>query len=703
MTLGEQDRIRIEPVDIRVRPSRYRSPRKKRPILAGLAAVAAALVALAAAGYAVMAQRVTFSIDPLPDTLTLNGGWIRPHWGGTYLLWPGTYRLEAHKEGYHALDRPVEISIDSPATLEFSLRALDGFLSVEVVGQSPGMPQLEDADVTVNGGTARSAPVRNLALAPGAHEVEARAPRYQTVQTNVVVAGQGREESIRIALPPGWATVQINAVPAGARVAVEEEPRGEVPLTLELDPGTHRVTVAAEGFQSFSTQLVARAGDRIRLDDLRLEEAEARLRLRTRPAGALVSVDAQYRGATPLDLAVRPRVSHDIILSKAGFRDVRRTLTASPGETIEWTEELPPVTGVVRFDVTPPDAELVVDGAARGPPPKEVEWTAVEHRIELRKDGYRTHQERIRPKPGHPLLVSVELTPVGESDAGPGAAASAGTLTAAGHVLLRVEPGSFRMGASRREQGRRSNETLVDVELSRPFFFGIKEVTNAEFRRFRSDHGSGRVRDHSLNRDDQPVVNVSWADAARYCNWLSAQEGLPEVYRVEGDDVTAKHPLPEGYRLPTEAEWAYCARAAASGELRKYPWGDGFPPPPAAGNFADRSAASLLARTLPDYTDGYAVTAPPGSFDPGPRGMYDLGGNVAEWCHDVYDVYEFDPDRTLRDPTGPPDGAHHVIRGSSWKDATITALRLSYRAYGNQGRDDVGFRVGRYVSSGNAS
>jgi formylglycine-generating enzyme required for sulfatase activity len=74
-----------------------------------------------------------------------------------------------------------------------------------------------------------------------------------------------------------------------------------------------------------------------------------------------------------------------------------------------------------------------------------------------------------------------------------------------------------------------------------------------------------------------------------------------------------------------------------------------------------------------------------------------MGGNVAEWCHDYYSIYSYAPAKTYVDPTGPQDGKHRVIRGSSWKNGSISTLRLAYRSYGADKREDVGFRVCRYL------
>ena len=172
------------------------------------------------------------------------------------------------------------------------------------------------------------------------------------------------------------------------------------------------------------------------------------------------------------------------------------------------------------------------------------------------------------------------------------------------------------MGSPRREAGRRANESQRPVKLERRFYMGLREVTNAEFRQFRPEHRSGFILQQTLDLDRQPAVNVSWQDAAAYCNWLSAQEGLAAAYETKGGRLAPVTPITNGYRLPTEAEWEWVARGAG-GSLRKYPWGDALPVPAGAGNFADRSAQALVPLVIPDFDDGFAATAPVGKLRAG--------------------------------------------------------------------------------------
>ncbi len=97
------------------------------------------------------------------------------------------------------------------------------------------------------------------------------------------------------------------------------------------------------------------------------------------------------------------------------------------------------------------------------------------------------------------------------------------------------------------------------------------------------------------------------------------------------------------------------------------------------------------------YNDAFAVTAPVASFPKNPGGFFDLGGNVSEWCHDFYSPQAGLANVVKTDPMGPATGTHHVVRDASWRDGSITEVRLSYRGYSREQRDDIGFRLARFA------
>ena len=120
-------------------------------------------------------------------------------------------------------------------------------------------------------------------------------------------------------------------------------------------------------------------------------------------------------------------------------------------------------------------------------------------------------------------------------------------------------------------------------------------------------------------------------------------------------------------------------------------------PPAKAGNYADMSASLMLPVVINNYNDGYEVASPVGKFDANSLGIYDLGGNVSEWCHNIYDVNLSGQANVQRDPMGAVEGEYHVILGASWRHGSITELRFSYRDYSDKHRNDVGFRIARYT------
>jgi formylglycine-generating enzyme required for sulfatase activity len=218
------------------------------------------------------------------------------------------------------------------------------------------------------------------------------------------------------------------------------------------------------------------------------------------------------------------------------------------------------------------------------------------------------------------------------------------------------------MGSPSNEEGRDSDEVRHRVRLTRGFELGVVPVTQALYSALMGSNPSGFKGDPSR----LPVENISWFDAVQFCNAVSRGCGLPEAYRIgagEAPTVTWDQ-TSGGFRLPTESEWEYAARA---GTRHRYAGGDDLD---AVGWYESNSGGSTQA-VGQKRANGW--------------GLHDMSGNVWEWCWDLKGDY---PSATVVYPVGPASGSIRVRRGGSWRFDPQGA-RVA-----NRGGDDPGYRNG---------
>ncbi|HNP37587.1 MAG TPA: PEGA domain-containing protein [Woeseiaceae bacterium] len=632
------------------------------------------------------AKSVEFNIQPVtPDKVSVDGGWFRLPLGNRVLLRQGEYRLRVEKEGYYDVEQDFVVDEAQSKTVSVTLRKLPGKLTVGTIPPGTGTVSIDDTFVG-------PAPLGPVELQPGEHSLQVESERYLPYTDIIQFAGMNQNQHLQVQLVPGWADVHIDSLPQGAQIYSGEKLLGTTPAVVELMEGSHPVSVIKDSYKAWDGTVIAVADVAQELPLVRLEAADASLRVNSIPRGANVMVNGRYRGQSPVTLDLAPDIDYEIGLSKAGYGTSTRKVRLASAAKESITVDLSARTGSIKINVAPADATVFVDGTERGRGTLELQLSSAPHRIEVRKSGYESWSRTVTPRPGYPQIVTAKLRSdeeVARSKIDPV------VQTAGGKSLRRVEPGTFMMGSSRSEQGRRANEVLLPVRITRPYYISTQEVTNKEFAEFMPTHDSGSAVHATLAGDQNPVANVTWAQAAEYCNFLSAREGLTPVYQERFGSYEPILPFPDGYRLPTEAEWAWAVRFAAKPTATRYAWGDDWPPKGDAGNIGDKSAADLIPSILPNYNDGFAATAPVGSFKANALGIFDGGGNVAEWVNDFYTVPAPGLKEPLADPVGPVKGSGHVIRGSSWKHAGMTELRQSYRDYGEDARTDLGFRIAR--------
>ncbi len=236
-----------------------------------------------------------------------------------------------------------------------------------------------------------------------------------------------------------------------------------------------------------------------------------------------------------------------------------------------------------------------------------------------------------------------------------------------GPEMVVIPTGSFQMGSLNKELGRSNDEDPQHIVRIRSFAMGQYEVTFDDYDRFAKATGRKLPSDEGWGRGNRPVINVSWHDAQAYAQWLSAQSGYT-------------------YRLPTEAEWEYAARA---GTTTPYWWGDQASHEQA--NYGKESELLGLAQGR----DQWEHTAPVGSFPPNPFGLYDTAGNVLEWVDDCYhDKYQGAPDDGSA--WGDKPSCDRGIRSGAWSTYP-RFLRSAIRFWNmpDATNGNLGFRLAR--------
>ncbi len=616
--------------------------------------------------------------------------------GKRYLLLPGDYTVRATAEGYLPGLASVTVDERDDHVVELKLQPLPGLVSID--STPPG------ATVTVDGNAVGRTPLIDLPLPGGEHRLTLTEARHLPLQQTLDVTGRGVRQTLALPLLPAWAGLTIDSEPPGASILIDGEAVGKTPAAVDVLQGEHQVMLQLPAFADWQKALRVTAGQDQDLGRITLLPAPGRLALTSVPSGANVTLDGDFQGQTPLTVEISPGRAHQLAISKPGYARYDDVVTMAAATSDARSVTLKAQLGEVRLRINPANAVVRIDGAPVEPGRQSISLPAVEHTVEVSLEGFATQRRRVTPRPGLPQLVEVTLdtqaTTASSSTRGGTGTGKPEISTALGQTLRLFKPGEspladFTLGASRREPGRRANEVLQPVALRRMFYLQTTEVTNAQFRQFDPGHDSGAVNGTSLNGDQQPAVRVSWQQAAAFCNWLSAKEGLPAFYRQSNGAITGFNANATGYRLPSEAEWTWAARASGA-NLLLFPWGDTFPPAKVVENYADESAAFITGRVLANYKDGHATSAPVGSFKPNQHGLYDMGGNVSEWVNNVYAIPPANGP-TETDPLGAQSGDNYTLRGAAWTHSRLSELRLAYRDYGQAGRDDVGFRLARYA------
>ena len=466
------------------------------------------------------------------------------------------------------------------------------------------------------------------------------------------------------------ATLVIRAVPAEAEIYVDNKKVGTGEAICAVSIGSeHRYRVQCDDYYTLE--------DKVKFDKSERKEIPVSLQpnfgyitIKSEPSGAEVYIDDKKVGTTPYQMKRLALGSHVVEIRKEGYDSYADMVTVKNGEVnrqmenVKLTEIRVPV-GSMELSSSPSGAIITINGRQYGQTPKTLTGFEVgTYTVYFSKEGYHNLEQIVEIKDGKKETLSVTMTkstvaqqPVPVT---PTATAQGGnrTFTVNGVIfeMVSVKGGTFTMGCTSEQGGDcRNNESPAHSVTLSDYYMGKFEVTVALFRAFVNETGyrtdadkggwsyiwtgsswekksgvnwrcdvNGKVRGSS--EDNHPVIHVSWNDAVEFCNWLKRKTG-------------------SSFRLPTEAEWEYAARGGANSRGYKY------------------SGSNSIDDVAWYYDNAGGKTYAVGTKSPNELGIYDMTGNVWEWCEDWYGDYS---GGRQTNPKGPSSGSLRVLRGGSW-------------------------------------
>jgi hypothetical protein len=507
--------------------------------------------------------------------------------------------------------------------------------------------------------------------------------------------------------------VRVETDPPGAMVVFGDKMRRSPAEFDQLRPGEYSVRVMLAGYEPEEAHFEITPDGQTQIAPLHLLRSRGTAELLSRPPGAAFEVrqgeEVIRTGTTPAKLADLPTGDYQLVM-KLDTRTRNDVIEIKRGEVT--AKDIEFASGLIAVSSRPSGAELYLDFQPAGTTPSELKIAEGEHELVVKYRGWPAQRRMVRVSAAQPsqevfefLSGSVKIT------SAPGGASVWQGDRELGKTPLHLEdlePSDVRYEL--RLAGFKSIEVAGKVQPGEQTFLGARFVKRLGPRSGEPwENGLGmkfapvgeilmgiwpvRVQDYDAfcvanNRarsvpdfaqdNTHPVVRVSWEDATAFCAWLTQKEiaaGLIE----EG----------QTYRLPTDLEWSAGdglpdegrnTPEERDGKLKDFPWGKQWPPPAGVGNLADSSGRRT--GSIPSYHDGFPQTSPVGSFPANRLGLFDMCGNVWQWCRDSYKG----GGASARD--------WGVMRGGSWGTATPSELRASYRNVVDRSERDViyGFR-----------
>ena len=588
--------------------------------------------------------------------------------------------IEIIKNGYKLKNIQVNIK-NSKSNLIVKLDKLPGLLTVTTNTLSKKTKWFLNSNLIAEDS------IIKIKLLPGIHNLEVD-NRYYIAKSIDLDIKKGEDRTLKVDLEPIQGFISINTNPLGANIFINNIDNGKSPAKFDLAGGEYIIRIEKEGYLNINEKIIIdnKKNSSIRSYNLLPKLIDVKFDLS--PSGGILLVNGNNIDNKDSDLKVslNPFETYSINYSKLGYVSETKSVNFKNHNVKNIIFDLKDNMGLVNISSNP-IADIYINKKLLGKTPLTIELKSILQEIKIIKEGYAIFIKNIIPSEKLVTKVDINLITLLNAELDKKGDEFANSI---GITMKLFKPNNFIMGAYRQEKGQRANEFIRNVYLRKYFYASLFEITNKDFSEF-------MLRPFDDAKKNYPVVNITWLDAIKFCNWLSLKENLNPVYNIKDNKNISFNLNNDGYRLPTEAEWEWLARKSNRKKQQKFVWGNQLKIPKSGGNLADESAIGIVDIYIPGYNDGYPSLAPVGSFKKEDSGLYDLSGNVSEWINDFYLLYPPNADILYYDPSGPKEGSSHVVKGSNFRSGSLTEIRASYRDSEVNTQDYIGFRIVRYV------
>ena len=517
-----------------------------------------------------------------------------------------SYRLDLPK--YH-IEAGKLIIKDKKETLLITMRPKFGSITISSSPENGLTIYLDDENI------GKQTPATITGVSSGQHTVRL-SDKWYKIQTQNVLVEDNQTTNVSFAMEPVYSTITVSTTPS-AEIFIDNIKVATGSYKSRMLNGIYTLKAELDKHNPEQKQIIVEDNND-QIIQLNLKPKTGTLNITSTPFDAKIKLNGVDYGFTPMTIKNLLIGSYDLVIEKQGYGTISKSLLIEENKSNDINEILPNGKEV-SFISNPNSAQLWIDGVNVGRTPYSTTLGFGDHIVKV-INGKIERTQNIR--------VTQDLQSKWEFDVSENLNLKVGN-SQRDIEFVSIPAGTFIMGSPASEVDRESNETQHQVTLS-AFKMSKYEVTFEQYDLFCDATGRSKPNDQGWGRGNRPVINVSWDDATAFAEWM-------------------------GCRLPTEAEWEYACRA-------------GTTTPFSTGNNLTTSQANYNGNyPYNNYPKGEyrEKTTLVGSFAPNKWGLYDMHGNVWEWCSDWYGDYSTS---AQTNPQGASSGSFRVYRGGSWLD-----------------------------------